>query len=51
MSHVARATFGARFALTSRILGKIEYTYNRELGGIPQFPDDILTSSGVVATD
>jgi hypothetical protein len=50
-SHVARATVGARFALTSRILAKFEYTYNRELGGIPQFPDDILTSSIVVATD
>ena len=50
-AHVARATLGARFAVTSRILAKIEYTFNRELGGIPQFPDDILTTSLVVATD
>ena len=25
-----------------------EYTYNRELGRIPQFPDDVVTSSLVV---
>jgi hypothetical protein len=50
-SHVARATLGARFVLTSRILAKVEYTFNRELDGIPQFPDDVLTSSIVVATD
>jgi hypothetical protein len=50
-SHVARATLGAHFELTSRILAKIEYTYNRELDHIPQFPDDILTTSLVVATD
>ncbi|HET9990545.1 MAG TPA: hypothetical protein VFQ65_18580, partial [Kofleriaceae bacterium] len=49
--HVARATLGARFAVTSRILAKLEYTFNRELGNIPEFPDDILTSSLVVATD
>jgi hypothetical protein len=50
-SHVARATLGVHFQLTSRILAKIEYTYNRELDGIPQFPDDVLTSSVVVSTD
>jgi hypothetical protein len=50
-AHVGRATLGARFQLTSRILAKIEYTFNRELDGIPQFPDDVLTSSVVVKTD
>ena len=50
-SHTARATVGAHFEVTSRIVGKIEYTWNRELGAIPQFPDDILTTSVVVATD
>jgi hypothetical protein len=50
-SHVIRATVGAHFAVTSRIVGKLEYTFNHELGGIPQFADDILTSSLVVATD
>ncbi|HUJ57893.1 MAG TPA: hypothetical protein VLX92_05360 [Kofleriaceae bacterium] len=50
-SHVARATLGVHFELTSRILAKAEYTFNRELGNIPQFPDDIVTTSIVVATD
>ena len=50
-SHVLRATVGARFAMTKRILAKIEYTFNRELDQIPQFADDILTSSIVVGTD
>jgi hypothetical protein len=50
-SHVVRATIGAHFEMTSRILAKIEYTFNHELDGIPQFADDIVTSSLVVATD
>ena len=50
-SHVARATIGAHFEMTTRILAKIEYTFNRELDGIPQFADDVVTSSLVVATD
>jgi hypothetical protein len=50
-SHTARATVGAHFEVTSRIIGKIEYTWNHELGAIPQFPDDVLTTSVVVATD
>jgi hypothetical protein len=50
-SHDARATLGGHFEITSRIVGKIEYTYIRELDGIPQFPDNVLTSSIVVGTD
>jgi hypothetical protein len=50
-SHVARATVGAHFEMTPRILAKIEYTWNHELGGIPQFADDVVTTSLVVATD
>ena len=50
-SHTFRSTVGGQFEVTSRIIGKLEYTYNRELGGIPQFPDDVLTTSIVVATD
>ena len=50
-SHTLRATVGAHFEVTSRIVGKIEYTYNRELGATPEFPDDVLTTSLVVATD
>lgn len=50
-SHVARATVGAHLEMTNRIVGKIEYTFNHELDGIPQFADDVLTTSLVVATD
>jgi hypothetical protein len=50
-SHTLRSTIGAHFAMTSRIIAKLEYTFNRETGGIPQFNNDILTSSLVVATD
>ncbi|HEY5946404.1 MAG TPA: hypothetical protein VIV40_12965 [Kofleriaceae bacterium] len=50
-SHTFRTTVGAQFEMTSQILGKLEYTYNRELGGIPQFPDDVITTSIVVKTD
>lgn len=50
-SHTVRGTLGARFAMTPNILGKVEYTWNHELGGIPQFADDVITSSIVVTTD
>lgn len=50
-SHTVRGTLGAHFEMTSRIIAKIEYTWNHELGNIPQFANDILTSSLVVATD
>jgi hypothetical protein len=50
-SHTFRTTVGAQLEMTSQIIGKLEYTYNRELGGIPQFPDDIVTTSLVVKTD
>ena len=50
-SHVWRATFGLHVELTNRILAKVEYTFNRELDNIPDFPDDIVTSSIVVATE
>ncbi|MDB4958078.1 MAG: uncharacterized protein JWO36_5647 [Myxococcales bacterium] len=50
-SHTLRSTVGARFAMTSRVLAKIEYTINREINGVPEFNDDVLTSSLVVATD
>ena len=50
-SHVWRATLGVHLELTNRILAKVEYTFNRELDDIPDFPDDVLTSSIVVATE
>lgn len=49
-SHTLRATFGAHLEMTSRIVAKVEYTWNRELEA-PQFPHDVLTSSIVVSTD
>lgn len=50
VSRVLRTTVGAQFAMTSRILGKIEYSMNRELVG-PQFPNDVITTSIVVSTE
>jgi len=50
-SHVARATLGAHFEMTNTIVAKIEYTFNHELDGIPQFADDVLTTSIVVTTE
>jgi hypothetical protein len=50
-SHTFRTTAGAQFELTDNLIGKIEYTYNRELGRIPQFPDDVITTSLVLKTD
>ena len=38
-SHTLRATVGGHFEMTSRIIAQVEYTCNRELGGIPQFPE------------
>jgi hypothetical protein len=50
-SHTFRTTAGAQFEMTDNLIGKIEYTYNRELGRIPQFPDDVITTSLVLKTD
>ncbi|MCX5742756.1 MAG: hypothetical protein NT062_09695 [Proteobacteria bacterium] len=50
-SHTLRATLGMHLEMTSRIIGKLEYTFNRELGRIPAFPNDVITTSVVVATD
>jgi hypothetical protein len=50
-SHVARATLGVHLDLTSHVIAKLEYTFVRELDPIPDFPDDVVTSSLVVTTD
>jgi hypothetical protein len=50
-SHNLRATLGIHVELTNRIIGKAEYTFNREIDNIPDFPDDIFTTSIVVATE
>ncbi len=49
-SHTLRTTVGLHLEVTSRIVGKIEYTWNRELDA-PPFPHDVITSSIVVSTD
>ena len=48
ISELWRATPGIRLALTANLIMKVEYTFNRELGRIPQFPNDVFTSSLVV---
>ena len=50
-AHTLRSTLGVHLEMTSRILAKVEYTFNRELGAGPEFSDDVFTSSVVVATD
>jgi hypothetical protein len=49
-SHTLRTTTGVHLEITSRIVGKIEYTWIHELE-VPQFPHDVITSSIVVSTD
>jgi hypothetical protein len=49
ISELARLTSGIRLALTHNVVVKAEYTYNRELGRIPQFPNDVFTSSLVIS--
>jgi len=49
-SHVGRATLGVHFEMTHRIQAKVEYTFVRELGDTPEFPDDVFTTSVVVST-
>ncbi len=48
LSQVLRATAGLRAEIGQSVVVKAEYTVNRELGRIPQFPDDIFTSALVV---
>jgi len=46
-STLARFTPGVRFEIGEHMIIKGEYTFNRELGRIPQFPNDVLTTSVV----
>jgi hypothetical protein len=48
VSQLARATVGVRAEIGDAVIFKAEYTFNHELGDIPQFPDDVLTTSLVV---
>ena len=49
-SHSIRSTIGVHLELTNRIVGKLEYNWNHELG-VPNFPHDVLTTSIVVSTE
>jgi hypothetical protein len=48
ISELGRLTPGIRLSLTQNLLLKAEYTFNRELGSIRQFDNDVFTSSLVV---
>jgi len=45
ISDLMRATVGLRTEIGTRVIVKVEATKNQELGRIPQFPDDVVTSS------
>lgn len=44
-SRVVRFTPGFRFEVGEHVIIKLEYSVNRELGPIPQIPNDVFTSS------
>jgi hypothetical protein len=48
ITDLMRITGGLRLELGASVILKAEYTYVRELGHVPQFPDDVFTSSLVV---
>lgn len=45
VSKLVRFTPGVRFDIGTHVLLKAEYTHNRELGPIPQFNNDMVTTS------
>jgi hypothetical protein len=48
ISKLVRYTIGLRSELGAHVIVKAEATLNRELGRLPQFPDDVLTTSLVI---
>jgi hypothetical protein len=48
ISQLVRGTGGLRFEVGTNVIIKAEYTVNRELGIIPQFANDVFTSSMVI---
>jgi hypothetical protein len=48
ISELMRVTAGIRLTINEHVIVKGEYTLNRELGRIPQFANDVVTSSLVV---
>lgn len=47
-SDAVRFTFGLRLEAGTSVILKAEYTHVREIGRVPEFPDDVLTSSLVI---
>jgi hypothetical protein len=47
-SNALRVTGGVRFEIGTSVIFKAEYTHVRELGRVPEFPDDVFTSSLVI---
>jgi hypothetical protein len=48
ISQLVRFTVGVRAEIGAHVILKAEGTHDRELGRIPQFPDDVLTTSLVI---
>ncbi len=48
ISELVRGTIGVRAEIGARVIVKLEGTLNRELGRVPQFPNDVVTSSLVI---
>jgi hypothetical protein len=48
VSKLVRATVGVRVELGTHTVAKAEYVHNEELGRIPDFANDVVTSSWVV---
>ena len=48
ISDLLRVTPGLHFEFGTNVIVKAEYSLNRELGRIPQFPNDIVTTALVV---
>jgi len=48
VSPLMRLTIGLRAEIGTRVIAKVEVTKNRELDNLPQFPNDVVTSSLVI---
>jgi hypothetical protein len=44
-----RATAGLRLIFNPNAIVKAEYSHNGEYGGTPSIPDDVVTTSAVMA--
>jgi hypothetical protein len=48
ISELVRGTVGLRAEIGTRVIWKLEATKNYELGALPQFPNDVFTTSLVI---